>query len=126
MWANNGPHTWSSSEFSLASWKNLDKNAAFTTVGAFLGTDLPSVPTAVANSFCANPISGTWQIAHDIVSVCESLLSKNNFLPSSIFSGVRFVPSGNLSFGNPSCCVIAIVYKSAGFPVLCRLLLALS
>ena len=38
---------------------NLDKKAALSIVGAFLGTDLPSVPTAVANSLCAKPISGT-------------------------------------------------------------------
>src|SRR5262245_13752541 len=56
----------------------------------------------VENCFpSAHPFSGRWQVSHDILASLPRRLSKNNILPSSIFSGVMGLSGGTFMSSIP-------------------------
>src|SRR5437016_3389088 len=75
----------------------------------------------------AQPLSGRWHVSQDIFAVFESRVSKNNFFPSSTFSGVMGLSAGTaISPSGPTSGLAAGagVAGAAGFEAGCSELLA--
>src|SRR5688572_10221745 len=58
------------------------------------------------------PLSGRWQVSHDILPSLESLVSKNSIFPRAIFSGVLGLSPG--TFIGPSAVGSSITVGASG------------
>src|SRR3954447_11481794 len=70
-------------------------------VGALRPPFCPRTPVAKASAF-DQPFLGSWQLAQLMVLSFDSRVSKYSCLPSSTFSAVCLLDSGQASFFSPS------------------------